>query len=122
MARNRGVQGAAALMLGAAIGLWLGNLAGCATEAAYGQPLPANHELWVKVGQCEQPGKGYRGVQWSHRGPAYQGGLGFAASSWRAFKPKGYPANAGDATWRQQMVVANRLWRSVGWGWGCDPR
>ncbi len=122
MARNRGVQGAAALFLGAAIGLWLGEIAGCATQAAMAQPLPANYELWVKVGQCEQPGKGHRGVNWSHPGPTYQGGLGFYAASWDQFKPKGYPANAGAATWRQQMIVANRLYRAVGWGWGCDPR
>lgn len=86
------------------------------------QPLPANHDLWVAVGRCEQPGNGYMGVNWSHPGPTYQGGLGFYSASWDYFKPKGFPADAGKATWRQQMIVANRLWRSVGWGWGCDPR
>jgi len=84
--------------------------------------LPANHDLWVKVGRCEQPGNGYGGVNWSHPGPRFQGGLGFAASSWDYYKPKGFPADAGRATWRQQMVVANRLWRMAGWGWGCDLR
>lgn len=122
MARNRGTSAAAALMLGVVAGYALVAVTGCATEKAYSAPLPANHDLWVKVGQCEQPGDGYRGVHWSHHGPAYQGGLGFAASSWDAYKPKGYPDNAGDATWRQQMVVANRLWARAGWGWGCDPR
>ena len=87
--------------------------------AAAKPPLPANHDLWVRVGKCEQPGKGYRGINWAHRGPTYQGGLGFYSRSWDAFKPKGYPDNAGDATWRQQMVVANRLWHRAGWGWGC---
>ena len=66
--------------------------------------------------------KGYGGVNWSHRGPRYQGGLGFYSGSWDAYKPKGYPDNAGDATWRQQMVTANRLWARAGWGWGCDKR
>jgi len=97
-------------------------LAIAAVPAIAAQKVPANHDLWVKVGKCEQPGDGYKGVNWSHRGPAFQGGLGFAASSWDAYKPKGYPDNAGDATWRQQMIVANRLWARAGWGWGCDLR
>jgi len=109
-------------MLGIVLGYSLVGITSCATDSAYGVQLPANHELWVKVGQCEQPGNGYRGVRWSHHGPSYEGGLGFARSSWDAYKPKGYPDNAGDATWRQQMVVANRLWARAGWGWGCDPR
>lgn len=83
---------------------------------------PKNHDLWLAVGRCEQPGREYGGVRWSHPGPTYQGGLGFYAASWDAFKPKGYPDNAGDATWRQQMIVAQRLYDAVGWGWGCDPR
>ena len=90
--------------------------------AAPRPPLPANYALWLKVGRCEQPGNGYQGIAWNTRGPTYEGGLGFASSSWDAYKPKGYPDNAGDATWRQQMVTANRLWHRVGWGWGCDER
>ena len=90
--------------------------------AAPRPPLPANHDLWLKVGRCEQPGKGYGGVNWSHHGPRYEGGLGFAKSSFDAYKPRGYPDNAGDATWRQQMITANRLWARAGWGWGCDLR
>ena len=90
--------------------------------AAPRPPLPANHDLWLKVGRCEQPGNGYGGIRWNHPGPRHEGGLGFARSSWDAFKPRGYPDNAGDATWRQQMVTANRLYARVGWGWGCDPR
>lgn len=96
-----------------------------APSALKQKALPKNHDIWVAVGRCEQPGRGYRGINWSHRGDGgdggYQGGLGFWHKSWDAFKPKGYPANAGDATWRQQMIVAQRLWDSVGWGWGCRP-
>ena len=90
--------------------------------AAKCPPLPANHDLWLKVGRCEQPGNGYQGINWQDHGPRYEGGLGFYFGSWDAYKPKGYPDNAGDATWRQQMVVANRLWHRAGWGWGCDER
>ena len=90
--------------------------------AASRPPLPANHALWIRVGKCEQPGKGYRGIRWNHPGPRYQGGLGFFYRSWDYYKPRGYPDNAGQATWRQQMTVANRLWKRAGWGWGCDKR
>lgn len=79
-----------------------------------------NWQTWVNVGRCEQPGPGRWGVWWSHSGSTYSGGLGFYNASWSAFKLRGYPANAGQATWRQQMHTANNLWWSVGWGWGCS--
>lgn len=82
--------------------------------------LPANHDLWLRIGRCEQPGRGYGGVNWSHHGPTYQGGLGFYSGTWASFKVPGMPANAGDATWRQQMWVANRLYARYGTSpWGC---
>ena len=82
--------------------------------------LPPNHDLWIRIGRCEQPGSGYRGVYWSHPGPTYQGGLGFWYGTWDAFRYPGMPENAGDATWRQQMKVANRLLRMYGTSpWGC---
>lgn len=84
------------------------------------EPLPANHDLWLRIGRCEQPGSGYGGVNWSHPGPTYQGGLGFYNATWDGWKPAGYPADAGSATWRQQMIVANRVAASVGFtAWGC---
>jgi 3D (Asp-Asp-Asp) domain-containing protein len=82
--------------------------------------LPKNHDLWVRIGRCEQPGRGYRGIRWSHPGPTYQGGLGFWYGTWQSFKYPGMPGNAGQATWRQQMKVANRLFRKYGTSpWGC---
>jgi len=82
--------------------------------------LPPNHDLWVRIGRCEQPGSGYKGVNWSHPGPTYQGGLGIWYGNWDALKPKGYPADAGQATWRQQMIVANKLAGIYGVSaWGC---
>lgn len=82
--------------------------------------LPQNYGLWIKIGRCEQPGKGYRGVYWAHPGPTYQGGLGFFHRTWDYYKPRGYPADAGQATWRQQMRVANRVAADVGFtAWGC---
>jgi len=82
--------------------------------------LPRNHDLWVAIGRCEQPGSGYRGVNWSHTGPTYQGGLGFWYGTWSGFKYPGMPSNAGYASWRQQMKVANRLYSLYGTSpWGC---
>ena len=82
--------------------------------------LPANHDLWVKIGLCEQPGSGYKGVNWSHTGPTYQGGLGFWYGTWSGYKYPVMPSNAGYATWRQQMKVANRLLAMYGTSpWGC---
>ena len=82
--------------------------------------LPANHDLWVKIARCEQPGSGYMGVNWSHTGPTYQGGLGFWYGTWSGYKYPNMPSNAGYATWRQQMKVANRLLNMYGTSpWGC---
>jgi hypothetical protein len=85
--------------------------------------LPPNHDLWVRIGRCEQPGPGYMGVNWSHGGPTYQGGLGMWYGNWDALKPAGYPADAGQASWRQQMKVANILAGIYGFSaWGCYGR
>lgn len=82
--------------------------------------LPENHDLWVTIGRCEQPGSGYKGINWSHTGPTYQGGLGFWYGTWSGYKYPGMPSNAGYATWRQQMKVANRLLAMYGTSpWGC---
>lgn len=82
--------------------------------------LPARHDLWVRIGRCEQPGRGYKGVYWSHPGPRYQGGLGFYSGTWAAFREPHMPTNAGRATWRQQMWVANKLYARYGTSpWGC---
>ena len=82
--------------------------------------LPANHDHWLRIGRCEQPGSGYGGVNWTHGGPTYQGGLGMWYGNWDSLKPAGYPADAGQATWRQQMNVANTLAARYGFSaWGC---
>lgn len=83
-------------------------------------------ETWVAIGRCEQPGDGWNGVWWSHRGPTYQGGLGFWYGTWDSFK-QGTSAenidNAGDATWEQQMEVARKVRDRHGYrAWGCAAR
>lgn len=142
--RSRGVIGAA---LSTAVLVGMFEICSMATAKSSGSPKPAKYtldsppknptrahlvhmripiSLWIRVGKCEQPGSGFAGVRWSHPGSGYdggyQGGLGFAASSWDAHRPSYYPGNAGHATWQQQMVVASRLWDRAGWGWGCDVR
>jgi len=83
--------------------------------------LPKRHALWLAIGRCEQPGRGYGGVNWKHRGPTYQGGLGFWYGTWASFKEPKMPSNAGDASWRHQMWVANKLYARYGGTspWGC---
>ena len=82
--------------------------------------LPRNHDLWIRIGRCEQPGSGYKGIYWSHPGPRYQGGLGFYSGTWAAFKEPWMPSNAGAASWRAQMQVANKLYARYGTSpWGC---
>lgn len=83
--------------------------------------LPRNHDHWVRIGRCEQPGQGYRGVHWSFGGATYQGGLGIWYGNWTSLKPRGFPSSAGQATWRQQMKVANILADRYGFSaWGCN--
>lgn len=82
---------------------------------------PKNWRLWVRIGRCEQPGRGDWGIRWNTPSSwRYQGGLGIYAGTWDAYKPRGYPADAGQATWRQQMNVANRIAKAMGFSaWGC---
>jgi hypothetical protein len=43
--------------------------------------------------------------------------------NWDSLKPAGYPADAGQASWRQQMKVANILAGIYGFSaWGCYGR
>ena len=93
--------------------------------------LPPRHDLWLRIGRCEQSGPGYGGVYWAHPGPTYQGGLGFWYGTFDAWKPAKYrgfggkwrrtPADAGQAHWRVQMLVANRVYNTFGGSspWGC---
>ena len=79
--------------------------------------LPAK---WYRIARCET------GVNWRHSNSGYAGAFGFALSSWTAFRgradPKAgpYPAEAWQATPRQQYEVALAIYRAFGFsGWGC---
>ena len=100
-------------------------LAGCLiAPAAQAKRLPKNYHLWIRMGQCEQPGREWPGrIYWSHPGPTYGGGLGIYQGTWVHWKVKGMPSRPGLATWRQQMWVANRIAASVGFSaWSCWGR
>jgi len=75
-------------------------------------------KIWFAIAACEQPyGKG---VKWDAYSSGYEGGFGFAHSSWDGFKLPGYPSSASYATPYQQYQVALAIYRRYGFsGWGC---
>jgi hypothetical protein len=105
-----------------------------AAPAAGASRPPGVPSLWWHLGVCETALPGTRAPTWDwgkyrrrNEGPRYEGGLGFAASTWRAFRLPGYPVHAYDASPAQQVAVARRLraWAvREGYGdglagWGC---
>lgn len=89
---------------------------------AWSEWLP---DKWQRIGACET-GYGSRPGNWRHSNSSYEGAFGFAKQSWDSFKyradPKAgpYPADAWQATPRQQYEVALAIWRAYGFsGWGC---
>jgi hypothetical protein len=75
---------------------------------------------WDAVAQCERGDEGWN----DNHGPIYEGKLGFARSSWDAYRDDTMPDNAGDATREQQIIVAERIYADNGYklagAWGCD--
>jgi len=69
-------------------------------------------DLWDRVAVCETGG--YQGAppgvaNWSMKGSTYSGGLGFANTTWSAYRYEWMPANAGDANREEQILVAERV-------------
>lgn len=99
---------AGTIAIGAMVGV------GTATPA-YAAP----DEVWDQLAECESSGN------WSiNTGNGYSGGLQFAPTTWRGFKPSGYPDLAHQASREQQIVVAERVLDAQGWGaWpACSAR
>lgn len=68
----------------------------------------------MRVARCET------GIRWNWNSGTYQGAFGFWYGSWDAFRPRGFPSEAYEATPRQQYVVALRIYWRYGYGaWGC---
>ena len=101
-----------------------GAILALAAPLVHASSRPKNYSIWIRIGRCEQPGREWPGrIYWSHPGPTFQGGLGIYAGTWDSFRPRWYPGNAGAALWRQQMRVANRIARAVGFSaWDCWGR
>lgn len=87
-------------------------------------PLPAQanaaHKMTAverAVALCET------GLNWRHHSVGrreYEGAFGFLHSSWVAFRPKGAPLHAYQATPAQQIRAMRNIRARFGWsGWGC---
>ncbi len=63
------------------------------------------------------------GLNWRHHSVGrreYEGAPGFLHSSWVAFRPKGAPLHAYQATPSQQIQGMRNIRARYGWtGWGC---
>ena len=67
--------------------------------------------VWAALAECESDGTG------SYNGSSgFDGGLQFHPGTWSAYRPAGYPAFAYQASPWQQIVVAERVLASQGWG------
>jgi hypothetical protein len=74
--------------------------------------------VWDRLAMCETGGDWRWGSQFAD--PAYEGGIGFATSTWLAYRLPGYPLEAWRATRDEQIAVGRRVLAAVGPGaWGC---
>lgn len=77
----------------------------------------ARESVWDRIAACETQGN------WSMRGSAFSGGVGFSNAAWDDWGGREFALNAGQATREQQIIVAERIRASVGFGaWGCAKR
>jgi Transglycosylase-like domain len=74
-------------------------------------PVAAKGSVWDRLAKCESGGR------WNYNGSSgYDGGLQFLPSTWRSYKPSGYPSYAWQASREQQIVVAEKVLSDAGWG------
>lgn len=66
--------------------------------------------IWDRLAQCEAGGN------WASTVGLYEGGLQFHPGTWDAYKYRGYPAAAYQASREQQIAVAERVLDAQGWG------
>jgi hypothetical protein len=75
---------------------------------------------FVRLGRCEQPGRGRWGVNWSHPGPTWGGGLGIYKRTWYA---AGSPYRLWSGSIPETILVADAVRDRFGitaWGaWRC---
>jgi hypothetical protein len=86
--------------------------------------------MLIKIGQCEQPGNGWQGINWKNtKNYSFRGGLGLTNENWRVFKRKGQPEYMSDASPLEQLWAGHRLamWVKKNYGnpwlaWDCYTR
>jgi resuscitation-promoting factor RpfA len=88
-----------------------GAIMGVAGAAFSGTANAAPDSEWDRLAQCESGGN------WGiNTGNGYQGGLQFSPSTWNAHGGSQYAATANQASREEQIVVAERVLDSQGWG------
>lgn len=96
-----------------------GAIVGTAGTMFAGTANAAPDSDWDRLAQCEAGGN------WAiNTGNGYQGGLQFSPSTWTAHGGGQFAATANQATREQQIIVAERVLASQGWGaWpSCSSR
>lgn len=78
---------------------------------------PSDPGVWDALAHCET-----RGNWATDSVPGFAGGLGFANGTWTSMGGGEFAESAADATREQQIVIAQRVLESSGWGaWpGCS--
>lgn len=88
-----------------------GALVGTAGLAFSGTANAAPDSDWDRLSQCEAGGN------WGiNTGNGFQGGLQFSPSTWTSHGGGEYAATANQASREEQIVVAERVLESQGWG------
>ncbi|PTR28727.1 uncharacterized protein DUF3235 [Rhodococcus sp. OK519] len=88
-----------------------GAIMGVGGVAFAGTASAAPDSDWDRLAQCEASGN------WGiNNGNGYQGGLQFSPSTWSGHGGGQFAATADKATREQQIVVAERVLASQGWG------
>ena len=93
-----------------------------AIESFRSELLPLNWRFFVEIGRCEQPGDGKWGINWTHPGPTYPGGLGVFAPLWTedGIDGRDLAPTITEATPIEQMIHAQRIIDKYGkYAWGC---
>ncbi|MET7767926.1 transglycosylase family protein [Nocardia sp. NPDC005366] len=88
-----------------------GAIIGTAGVALAGNASAAPDSDWDRLAQCEAGGN------WGiNTGNGFQGGLQFSPSTWKAHGGQEYAASANQASREEQIVVAEKVLASQGWG------
>lgn len=88
-----------------------GAIIGGAGVALAGNASAAPDSDWDALAQCEAGGN------WGiNTGNGYQGGLQFSPSTWNAHGGGEFASTANQATREQQIVIAEKVLASQGWG------